>query len=123
MAESPKKILIIDDDNRNTFAMNALLKAKGFQCHTASSAKEGLKILSADAGVGVILLDMMMPDMDGYEAIQVIRQQRQKNVPIISVTALAMHGDEEKCLEAGANAYISKPVDVDKLLLLLDRYL
>jgi CheY-like chemotaxis protein len=123
MTKTAKKILIIDDDNRNTFAMNALLKAKGFHCHTASSAEEGLKILSDDVGVGVVLLDMMMPEMDGYEAIQVIRQQHQKSVPIISVTAQAMQGDEEKCLEAGANAYISKPVDVDKLLSLLDRYL
>lgn len=118
-----KKILIIDDDNRNTFALNALLKSKGFLCGTAGSAEEGLKMLSEDAGFGLVLLDMMMPEMDGYEAINIIRHQQRKNVPIISVTAQAMQGDEEKCLEAGADAYISKPVDVDKLLSLLARYL
>ena len=106
-----KKILIIDDDNRNTFALNALLKAKGFLCGTAGSAEEGLKMLSEDAGFGLVLLDMMMPEMDGYEAIHIIRHQQRKNVPIISVTAQAMQGDEEKCLEAGADAYISKQMD------------
>ena len=118
-----KKVLIIDDDYRNTFALHAVLKAKGFQCVTANSAEEGLKLLSNGSDVGVILLDMMMPDLDGYETIQVIRNQYHQDIPVISVTAQAMQGDEEKCLEAGANAYISKPVDVDKLLLLLQRYL
>ncbi len=118
-----KKILIIDDDHRNTFALNAVLKAKGFLCRTAVSAEEGLKMLTDDAGFGVILLDMMMPEMDGYEAIHLIRHQWKKSVPIISVTAQAMQGDEERCLEAGADAYISKPVDVDRLLSLLNRYL
>ena len=118
-----KKILIIDDDYRNTFALHAVLKAKGFQCLTAGSAEEGLKLLSNGSDVGVVLLDMMMPDMDGYETIQVIRNQYQRDIPVISVTAQAMQGDEEKCLEAGATAYISKPVDIDKLLSLLQRYL
>ena len=117
-----KKILIIDDDYRNTFALHAVLKAKGFQCLTANSAEEGLKLLSNGSEVGLILLDMMMPDMDGYETMQVIRNHHH-DLPVISVTAQAMQGDEEKSLEAGATAYISKPVDVDKLLLLLQRYL
>ena len=121
--KSVKKILIIDDDYRNTFALHAVLKAKGFQCLTAGSAEEGLKLLSNGSDVGVVLLDMMMPDMDGYETIQVLRNQYQRDIPVISVTAQAMQGDEEKCLEAGATAYISKPVDIDKLLSLLQRYL
>jgi len=120
---SGKKILIIDDDNRNTFALHAVLKAKGFQCLTANSADDGLKMLSGRSEVGIVLLDMMMPDMDGYETIQEIRNRHLKDIPVISVTAQAMQGDEEKCLEAGATAYISKPVDVDKLLSLIQRYL
>lgn len=122
-ADGAKKVLIIDDDHRNTFALNAVLKSKGFICTTAGSAEEGLKMLSGDSEFAVILLDMMMPEMDGYEAIHVIRHRQGKTIPIISVTAQAMQGDEEKCLEAGANAYIPKPVDVDKLLSLLNRYL
>ena len=123
VGDDSKKILIIDDDHRNTFALNAVLNAKGFRCNTVSSAEEGLKLLSENSEFGVVLLDMMMPEMDGYEAIQAIRLQHQKNIPIISVTAQAMQGDEEKCLEAGATAYISKPVDIDKLLSLLNRHL
>jgi two-component system, cell cycle response regulator DivK len=122
-SDGAKKVLIIDDDHRNTFALNAVLKAKGFFCTTADSAEEGLKILSSDSEFAVILLDMMMPEMDGYEAILAIRHQQIKTIPIISVTAQAMQGDEEKCLEAGANAYIPKSVDADKLLSLLNRYI
>ena len=123
MANVSQKILIIDDDNRNTFALHAVLKAKGFTCVTTSSAEEGLKMLSNGTDIGIVLLDMMMPEMDGYEVIGVIRKHYRKNIPVISVTAQAMQGDEEKCLQAGADAYISKPVDVDKLLSLLQQYL
>ncbi len=120
---SSKDILLIDDDNRNIFALKAVLKSKGFHCLTATSAADGLKELSQQNNIGVVLLDMMMPEMDGYEAIHAIRQDLKSVVPIISVTAQAMHGDKEKCLEAGADAYLSKPVDVDQLLLLLQQYL
>jgi CheY-like chemotaxis protein len=118
-----KKVLIIDDDYRNTFALHAVLKAKGYQCVTANSGDEGLRLLSNGSDIGVVLLDMMMPDMDGYETIRAIRNHCHHEIPVISVTAQAMQGDEEKCLQAGATAYISKPVDVDKLLSLLQRYL
>ncbi|WP_207424804.1 response regulator [Desertivirga brevis] len=120
-----KSILIIDDDPRNIFALKAVLKAKGFTCLTATTAEEGLDLLYAHSTeVGIILMDMMMPDMDGYEAISVIRLgDNISQVPIVAVTAQAMVGDREKCLEAGANAYISKPVNVDSLMLIIDEYL
>ena len=120
---SLRKILIIDDDSRNIFALTAVLRSKGFSCLTASNSEEGLKQLSGQNEIGVVLLDMMMPEMDGYETIQVIRTDLKNSIPIISVTAQAMQGDKEKCIEAGADAYISKPVDVDQLLRLLHQYL
>ncbi len=121
---STKKVLIIDDDSRNIFALVAILKAKGYDCISASSAEEGLQLLATKEDIGIVLLDMMMPDMDGYEAIPIIRNnEKVKHLPIIAVTAQAMVGDKEKCLQAGADNYISKPVDVDALLELLQTYL
>lgn len=113
----PGKILIIDDDARNIFALKATLKAYKYDSVTASSAKEGLDILKGGDGIGIILLDMMMPDMDGYEALPLIK--RQYGMPVIAVTAQAMVGDKEKCLDAGADDYISKPINVDRLLEIL----
>lgn len=116
-----KKVLIIDDDARNIFALTATLKAKSFACLSCSSAEEALTILKGEEPVDVVLIDMMMPDMDGYEAIPLIKEiPHRKDLPVISVTAQAMAGDREKCFEAGADGYVSKPIDVDKLLLLLN---
>ena len=124
MATLPsQKVLIVDDDNRNVFALKAVLKSKGFDCLTAGSAQEGMNHLFNQKDIGVVLLDMMMPDMDGYEAIGEIRRSSSKDIPIISVTAQAMTGDRQKCIEAGADAYIPKPIDVDQLIILLHRYL
>lgn len=117
----PKKVLIIDDDSRNIFALRATLKARGYECLSASSAPQGLAFLQESSDIGIVLIDMMMPEMDGYEAIPVIK--RKYDVAVVAVTAQAMIGDREKCLEAGADSYISKPVDVDKLLNILNRYL
>src|SRR5688572_11346781 len=103
----PSKILIIDDDNRNIFALNATLKAKGYDCLSATSAQQGIAFLNEQNHVGIVLLDMMMPDMDGYEAIPLIKSKH--NIPVIAVTAQAMLGDREKCLNAGADDYVSKP--------------
>ncbi|MNJ97991.1 Sensor histidine kinase RcsC [compost metagenome] len=115
-----KRVLIIDDDARNIFALSAILKSRSYECLSCLSAEEALKILKGDEHIDVVLIDMMMPDMDGYEAIPLIKQIPSRlTVPIISVTAQAMVGDREKCLQAGADGYISKPVDVDKLLALL----
>ena len=120
---SQKKIVIIDDDARNIFALEATLRAKGFVCQAFSEAEAAIKELE-NSDCDIILIDMMMPEMDGYEAIPKIRQIKDKeHVPIIAVTAQAMHGDKEKCLAAGANDYISKPIDVDRLLSVLKEQL
>ena len=111
-----KKILIVDDDNRNIFALSAVLRSRGFECPSCASAAEAISMLKVEMHFDVLLLDMMMPDMDGYEAIPIIRSLKDRsNLPIVAVTAQAMVGDREKCLEAGADDYISKPVDIDKL--------
>jgi two-component system cell cycle response regulator DivK len=114
------KILIIDDDNRNTFALTAVLKSKKFEVVSASSAAEGISMLKNDRGIKIVLLDMMMPEMDGYETLTVIKKQEGiTDVPVIAVTAQAMTGDREKCLAAGADGYISKPINTDQLLNIL----
>ena len=120
--KNEKQILIIDDDSKNIFALSAVLKAKKFQCISALSAQQGLQMLSSNKNVGIVLMDMMMPEMDGYEAIGKIKSDENlKDIPVIAITAQAMTGDREKCLEAGANGYISKPVDVDELMVLLNQ--
>ena len=118
-----KKILIVDDDARNIFALKAVLQSKGYTCIAAGSGPDAIKAINADPDIGVMLLDMMMPEMDGYETISIVRDGPRKQLPILSITAQAMVGDREKCIEAGADDYVSKPIDVDKLLSLLTRYL
>lgn len=119
---SKKRLLIIDDDSRNIFALVNTLKAKSFDCLSCLSAEEALKLLETDEHIDGILIDMMMPEMDGYDAIPLIKAiPSRKSTFVIAVTAQAMTGDKEKCLEAGADDYISKPVDVDKLLLILSK--
>ena len=117
------KVLIIDDDNRNIFALTAVLKAKGYRCISAIGGEEGIELLKQDNEVAVVLMDMMMPGMDGYQAIaEINRLPELQNIPVIAVTAQAMVGDRERCLEAGASGYVSKPIDVDELTGLLKRY-
>lgn len=121
MAEN--KILIIDDDNRNIFALSAVLKSKGYYCVSATGAEEGLEILANDGSIAVVLMDMMMPGMDGYEAMgKMSNDPALKDIPVIAVTAQAMMGDRERCLNAGAVGYISKPINVDELMKLLNLY-
>jgi len=121
---SRKKILVIDDDQKNIFALVATLKAKGYENISATSALEGIEMLRSDPGIGIVLLDMMMPGMDGYEALAIIRTFEDiQDVPVIAVTAQAMAGDKEKCIHAGADDYISKPINVDLLLSKLNSYL
>ncbi len=116
-----KRILIVDDDARNIFALTAVLRSRSFECVSCLSAAEALKILHGNEPLDVVLMDMMMPEMDGYEAIPLIKKIPSRvTTPVISVTAQAMVGDKEKCLQAGAYGYIAKPVDVDKLLKLLE---
>jgi two-component system cell cycle response regulator DivK len=119
-----KKVLIIDDDNRNIFALTAVLKAKGYNCLSAGGGAEGLQVLKEQKDVAVVLMDMMMPGMDGYEAIAVMNAHPElKYIPVIAVTAQAMLGDKERCLEAGAVGYVSKPINVDSLTDLLTKYI
>jgi CheY-like chemotaxis protein len=116
-----KLILIIDDDNRNIFALKAVLKAKGFGCLSATSAREGFSIIE-DHDVSVVLMDMMMPDMDGYQAIAAMKKtEKMQNIPVLAVTAQAMVGDKERCLAAGASGYVSKPINVDELLVQIEK--
>ena len=116
------KILIIDDDPRNIYALELTLRVKGYTAVSSASATEGIDLLHSSDDIAVVLMDMMMPDLDGYQAIRMIRSTHGfESLPIIAVTAQAMVGDREKCLAAGADDYISKPVDLDKLLLILSK--
>ncbi len=117
-------VLIIDDDSRNTFALQLTLKSKGYKFISSSDAEEGLAILASHSDIALVLMDMMMPDLDGYEALKVIRSDdRYPNIPVIAVTAQAMSGDREKCLQAGAADYIAKPIDVDILMRVLNKWM
>ena len=119
-----KKVLIIDDDNRNIFALTAVLKAKGYSCLSAIGGEEGLQLLEEQKDIAVVLMDMMMPGMDGYAAMAAMNASPElKNIPVIAVTAQAMLGDRERCLEAGAVGYVSKPINVDNLTDLLVKYI
>ena len=115
-----KKILIADDDMRNIFALSKILKEHGMQVVKAENGKIALEVLEQDKGIDLVLMDIMMPEMDGYEAMKKIRaQEKFKNLPIIALTAKAMKDDKQKCIDAGANDYITKPTDLDRLLSLI----
>jgi CheY-like chemotaxis protein len=115
-----KQILIVDDDARNAFALSRLLADKGVKMYIAPSAAKGLEVLEKVPTIGLVLTDIMMPGMDGYEFMRALRAQpRYKNLPILALTAKAMKGDREKCIEAGANDYLSKPIDPERLFSML----
>jgi len=115
-----KTVLIADDDVRNIFSLTKILEGENMNILSATDGREALKLLEANPQVDLILMDIMMPEMDGYEAIRAIRaNHKHRDLPIIAVTAKAMIGDREKCIEAGASDYITKPVDIDQLLSLL----
>jgi len=110
------KVLVVDDDERNIFALKAYLKAKKIIVETASDGKECLEKLR-QIEVDVVLLDMMMPVMDGFETLGILRKDDQlKKNKVIALTALAMKGDMERCIEAGADDYCTKPIDIDVLI-------
>ena len=110
---------------RNTFALSAVLKAKGYEVISANNMVEAFAVLEKLANeIGIILLDMMMPGMDGYEAIPVLKSTKKFNhIPVVAVTAQAMAGDREKCIGAGADDYVAKPVEVDMILNILKKYI
>jgi CheY-like chemotaxis protein len=112
-----KTLLLADDDMRTVYALSAILRAKGADVLMADTGKVALELLAEHPEVDGVLMDIMMPEMDGYEAIRRIRQdERHQRLPIIALTAKAMKGDREKCLEAGASDYLAKPVNTDQLL-------
>lgn len=115
-----KKILITDDDMRNIFALSSALQVYDLNIVIATNGREAIERLEDTEGIDLVLMDIMMPEMDGYEAMKAIRQNKEfKKLPIIALTAKAMKNDREKCIEAGANDYIAKPVDIDQLLSML----
>jgi HAMP domain-containing protein/CheY-like chemotaxis protein/signal transduction histidine kinase len=115
-----KRVLIVDDDVRNIFSLTSVLEDHGMNVRFAENGKDAIEALKADPEVDVVLMDVMMPEMDGYETMRRIREEdRFKSLPIIALTAKAMKGDREKCIAAGASDYIMKPVDTDQLISLL----
>ncbi|MEK8018481.1 MAG: response regulator, partial [Candidatus Parabeggiatoa sp.] len=115
-----KKVLIVDDDIRNSFALTTFLEDKNMDVIIGDNGKEALMLLDEQPDQDLVLMDIMMPEMDGYEAMQKIREQpRFRKLPIIALTAKAMKGDKAKCIDAGANDYISKPVDMEQLISLM----
>jgi len=112
-----KKELVVDDDVRNIFALSSVLERRGMMVLTAGTGREAIAMLESTPDVAIVLMDIMMPEMDGYETMQVIRQNSSfRRLPIVALTAKAMKGDREKCLEAGASEYLAKPVNTEQLL-------
>ena len=119
-----KRVLVVDDDVRNIFALSSVLERRGMEVLTASTGSEAIATLEFTSDVAIVLMDIMMPEMDGYQAMRAIRAMPQfAGLPIIALTAKAMKGDRERCLEAGASDYIAKPVDSDRLLRILGAWL
>jgi Signal transduction histidine kinase len=119
-----RRVLLVDDDMRNVYAMSRVLRARGVDVVVAQDGQRALDLLADDRGIELVLMDIMMPGMDGYQATRAIRAQPAlRSLPIIALTAKAMSGDRDKCLEAGASDYLSKPVDVDRLLSMMRAWL
>ena len=112
-----RKALLVDDDARNIFALSSVLERRGMEVLTATTGREAISILNADRDISIVLMDIMMPEMDGYETMQAIRSDpSMQRLPIIALTAKAMKGDRERCLEVGASDYLAKPVNTEQLL-------
>ena len=119
-----RKVLIVDDDVRNIFALTTFLERSEMKVSYAESGRGGIARLQEAGDIDVVLMDVMMPEMDGYETMRAIRgHARFRQLPIIAVTAKAMKGDREKCIDAGAWDYLSKPVDPEQLLTVLRAWL
>ena len=119
-----KRVLVVDDDVRNIFAMSSVLERHGMQVLTAGTGQEAIEKVAADGTIAVVLMDIMMPGMDGYDTMRAIREDPDSRaLPIVALTAKAMKGDREKCLEAGASDYLAKPVLTDQLLGVLRQWL
>jgi CheY-like chemotaxis protein len=119
-----KKVLVVDDDVRNIFALSSVLERRGMNVLTASTGREAIATLEATPDTAIVLMDIMMPEMDGYETMREIRQDaRHRRLPIIALTAKAMMGDRDKCLQAGASDYLAKPVNTEQLISALRMWL
>jgi CheY-like chemotaxis protein len=110
-------VLIVDDDVRNIFALSSVLERRGMKVLTANTGREAIETLEATPDLAIVLMDIMMPEMDGYQTMRVIRQNPSwRRLPIVALTAKAMKGDREKCVIAGASDYLAKPVNTEQLL-------
>jgi CheY-like chemotaxis protein/signal transduction histidine kinase/HAMP domain-containing protein len=119
-----RKVLLVDDDARNIFALSSVLERRGMHVLTATTGREAIALLESTSDVAIVLMDIMMPEMDGYQTMEVIRKKGEfRRLPIIALTAKAMKGDREKCLEAGASDYLAKPVNTEQLLSALRMWL
>ncbi|MDF3149383.1 response regulator, partial [Streptomyces sp. T21Q-yed] len=119
-----EKVLIVDDDIRNVFALTSVLEQHGLSVLYAENGREGIEVLEQHDDVAVVLMDIMMPEMDGYATTTAIRRMPQfAGLPIIALTAKAMKGDREKAIESGASDYVTKPVDPDHLLAVMDQWM
>jgi CheY-like chemotaxis protein len=115
-----RRVLIVDDDLRNIFALTTALERQDMAVSFAENGRDGIELLRQDPSIEIVLMDIMMPEMDGYDTMRAIRNIPQfKSLPIITLTAKAMKGDRDKCIAAGASDYITKPVDVAQLLSLM----
>jgi hypothetical protein len=115
-----RKLLVVDDDIRNIFALTSILEERKFTVLHAEDGRSGVELLKQNPDIDAVLMDIMMPEMDGYETMRLIRATPQLNaIPIVALTAKAMKGDRERCLEAGASDYVTKPIDLEQLLSVL----
>src|SRR5438128_12300845 len=115
-----KKVLVVDDDVRNIFALTSVLETHGLEVLYAENGKDGIDSLERNPDVDLVLMDVMMPEMDGYETMRAIRRDpAHKSLPIIAITAKALKEDKDRCIQAGASDYLAKPVEADKLLELI----
>jgi CheY-like chemotaxis protein len=119
-----KAVLVVDDDVRNIFALSSVLERRGMKVLTASTGSEAIALLEHTGDLSIVLMDIMMPEMDGYQTMRRIRENPAlQRLPIVALTAKAMKGDREKCFEAGASDYLAKPVNTDQLLSALRMWL
>jgi CheY-like chemotaxis protein len=115
-----RKVLVVDDDARNIFALTTLLENQEMEVISATNGRQAINLIETTPDISVVLMDIMMPEMDGYETMREIRRDpRFRTLPMLALTAKAMKGDREKCLQAGASDYIAKPVNTEQLLSLL----
>jgi hypothetical protein len=119
-----RTVLLVDDDARNIFALSSALERRGMRVLTATTGSEAIELIESNREIAIVLMDIMMPGMDGFETMQIIRKNPAfRRLPIIALTAKAMKGDREKCLESGASDYLAKPVNTEQLLSALRMWL